>query len=462
MPTTAYISRRTVLPDSVEPAAVLVREERIVAIAPYDAVSTAEVIVDLGDQVLLPGLVDSHVHINEPGRTEWEGFRTATRAAAAGGVTTVIDMPLNCLPETTTVAALAQKRRAAADKCTVDWRAWGGAVGSSAADENSRDLEPLAHDGVAGFKCFLLYPGCEGLGLIDEAHLRVALAIVARTGLPLLVHAELPGPLEIAQARLLPMRPDWQRYSTYLASRPAEAELAAIRLLIELMQELAQHGPAPRVHIVHLSTALALPMLREAKAEGLPITVETCPHYLYFSAEAIETMPPERATLVKCAPPVRDAINRDLLWQAVLDGTIDLIASDHSPCPPQMKSASFESSWGGIASLSLGLPVMWQEGRRRGFSLGDVARLMSKGPALLGGLQHRKGSIAEGFDADLVVFAPDERFTVKPENLHFRHAVSPYLGEELSGVVHRTMLRGQTIFEDGRFPEQVIGREVSE
>ena len=458
MSLTAYISQRVVLPEGVRPAAILVDDDsgRIVRIAEADAPPAAERLCNIGEHAILPGLIDPHVHINEPGRTEWEGFATATRAAAAGGITTVIDMPLNCLPPTTTVAGLEAKRHAAAcgavtakAQCRIDWRAWGGCENG-----NQAHLIPLAEAGVPGYKCFLVYPGCDGLGLIDEANLRRAMPLIAQTGLPLLVHAELPGPLEAVAAALALAVPacDWRDYSVYLASRPDEAELAAIALMIDLCREFGA-----RVHIVHLATALALPMLRDARAEGLPITVETCPHYLHFAAEDI----PGAATHFKCAPPIRSEPNRQQLWDAVLDGTIDLIASDHSPCPQAMKTGnptgSFQTSWGGIASLSLGPSILWTEGR---LTLSDLARLMSSAPAKLAGVAHSKGSIAPGFDADLAIFAPEESFTVAPENLHFRHAISPYLGETLTGVVKQTILRGHTIYDHGRFPGEPIGREV--
>ena len=449
MPTIAYISRRVVFPDGIRPACIVVDSDRglITRLSEADVPAEADHTHDLGEDVLLPGLIDPHVHINEPGRTEWEGYATGTRAAAAGGITTLIDMPLNCLPETTDVPALTLKRIAAQGQCLVDWRPWGGAVNG-----NQQHLTALAQAGVPGFKCFLLYPGCDGFGLIDPQDLRKAMPLIAATGLPLLVHAELPGPLEQAAAALNDH--DWTRYETYLASRPDAAELEAIALMIALCREFNT-----RVHIVHLSSAQALPMLRAARAEGLPLTVETCPHYLHFAAETI----PDRATLLKCAPPIRGQANRALLWAALADGTIDLIASDHSPCPPEMKrqdEGSFLTAWGGIASLSLGLPVVWSGMRSRGFGLERLAHWMAANAARLAGLEKSKGRIAEGFDADLVVFSPEASFKVETEHLHFRHAVSPYVGETLHGVVRQTILRGRPVFTDGKFAGEPRGREA--
>ncbi len=328
------------------------------------------------------------MHINEPGRTEWEGFATATRAAAAGGYTTLVDMPLNCLPETTTVAALQAKRAAAAGKCLVDWAAWGGAVA-----DNQAHILPLARAGVPGFKCFLIYPGCEGFAMIDREQLERALPAIAQSGLPLLVHAELAEPIDAALAQLATGNADWRSYATYLASRPDEAELAAIRLMIHLCR---QYGV--RIHIVHLGTALALPLLAAARAEGLPITAEACPHHLHFAAEDI----PDGATMLKCTPPIRGRANREALWQGLRDGTIDLIATDHSPCPPAMKRLDlgrFDLAWGGIASLSVALPVVWTDASQRGFTLDDVARWMSSAPAALAGFSDRAGALAPGREA---------------------------------------------------------------
>jgi allantoinase len=443
----AFVSARIATPDGIRPGAMIVREGKISGIVPADELSAHAEVHDFGESAILPGLVDSHVHINDPGRAEWEGFETATRAAAAGGYTTLVDMPLNCLPPTATVAALAAKREAAAGRCWVDWLAWGGVV-----SDNQEEIEALGAAGVPGFKCFLIHPGIDGFTMVTEAELRAALPHVARTGLPLLVHAELPGPVDQATRRL--RDGDWKRYSTHLQSRPEEAELAAIRLLLSLCRQYKF-----RLHIVHLSASSALAELCAVRAEGLPVSVETCPHYLHFCAEEI----PDGATLFKCAPPIRSRDNREKLWQGLKDGIIDLVATDHSPCPPAMKQldeGSFKTAWGGISSLSLALPVIWTEASRRGFSLTDLTRWMSEQPARLTGCSARKGRIAEGFDADFVIFEPEAEFVVTKDRLHYRHPVSPYLGERLRGVVKATYLRGQCVFTDGRFCGEARGREI--
>lgn len=419
---------------------------KIRAVTPVDQIQLGVPVQDFGDSALLPGLVDSHVHINEPGRTEWEGFETATRAAAAGGYTMLVDMPLNCLPPTTTVAALEEKRACAREKSRINWALWGGVV-----SDNQQHIEALAGAGVPGFKCFLVHPGIDGFTMVTESELRSALPHVARSGLPLLVHAELPGPVDSATSALAGA--DWHRYETYLRSRPDEAELSAIRLLISLCREFQF-----RLHIVHLASAAALDILRSARKEGLPITVETCPHYLYFAAEDI----PDGATLLKCAPPIRSRENCELLWNALRSGEIDLVATDHSPCPPSMKKiedGDFRTAWGGIASLSVALPVMWTEASKRGFTLSDMAKWMSDGPARLAGCHDRKGRIAAGYDADFVVFDPESEFEVTADRLHFRHKVSPYVGARLRGVVRTTFLRGSCVYRDGKFPGEPSGTE---
>jgi len=443
----AFLSRRVVTPHGIEAAAVLVEDGRILDVVPPHQLPTQISVKDFGEAAILPGLVDSHVHINEPGRTEWEGFRTATRAAAAGGCTLLVDMPLNCLPATTTVAALEAKRDAASGQCRVDWMAWGGVV-----SDNQERIEGLAAASVPGFKCFLIHPGIDGFTMVNERELRAALPHVARTGLPLLVHAELPGRVDAATRRL--GGADWSKYATYLESRPDEAELSAIQLMISLCREY--HF---RLHIVHLATSQALGMLRAAKSEGLAVSVETCPHYLHLSSEKI----PDGQTLFKCAPPIRSRENCEELWRGLQEGVIDLVATDHSPCPPEMKrlgERNFRTAWGGISSLSLALPVMWTEASARGFTLADIARWMAEGPARLAGCGTSKGRIAKGFDADLVVFDPEAEFIATEEHLHYRHRVSPYLGEKLRGEVKATYLRGNCVFGDGKFPGDPSGREL--
>jgi allantoinase len=446
MTTQAYTSRRVITPEGERPAAIVVDGEKIVDITPTDRVPASAEVHDFGNAAILPGLVDSHVHINEPGRTEWEGFETATRAAAAGGYTMLVDMPLNCIPSTSDVAALALKRAAAVGKCRVDWGAWGSVVA-----DNQDHIEPLAAAGVLGFKCFLIHPGTAEFTMVTEQELGAALPRVVRTGLPLLVHAELAGPVDRATKEL--SNSDWRSYATYLKSRPDEAEISAIRMLLEFCREFGF-----RLHIVHLATQQALGMLREARASRLPVTVETCPHYLHFAAEEI----PDGATLRKCAPPIRSRENREILWQGLRDGVIDLVVTDHSPCPPSMKqlgTGSFKSAWGGIASLSIALPVMWTEASARGFTLRDIATWMAEGPANLAGCDARKGALTAGRDADFVVFEPEAEFVVMPERLHYRHPVSAYMGETLRGVVKATYLRGKPVYAEGKFPGEPSGTE---
>jgi allantoinase len=435
-----------VTPEGVRPAAILVEGEKIQAVVSPDQIPKTFETFDFGDAAILPGLVDSHVHINDPGRAEWEGFDTATRAAAAGGYTLLVDMPLNCLPATTTVAALDAKRAATQGRCRVDWAAWGGVV-----QDNQGEIEALAAAGVPGFKCFLIHPGIDGFTMVTEQQLRAALPGVARTGLPLLVHAELPGPIDAATEKLNDA--DWRRYSTYLQSRPEEAELAAIRLLLSLCREYKF-----RLHIVHLSASAGLQELKTARSQGLAVSVETCPHYLHLTSETIK----DGATVCKCAPPIRSRDNCERLWQGLRDGVIDMVVTDHSPCPPGMKrldEGNFRTAWGGISSLSVALSLMWTEASNRGFTLLDIARWMVAAPARLVGCEMPKGRIAAGFDADFVVFDPEREFVVTEERLHYRHPLSPYMGEKLRGVVKATYLRGKPVFLEGEFPGKPAGRE---
>ncbi len=444
----AFLSNRVVTPHGTQPGALLVEDGRIRAICSVSEIPSDVIRHDYSNHAILPGLIDTHVHINQPGRTEWEGFRTATRAAAAGGYTTLIDMPLNCLPETTTVAALEAKRAAAMGECLVDWAPWGGAVA-----DNQQHILPLAHAGVLGYKCFLIYPGCDGFTMIDQQQLEAALPDIARSGLPLLVHAELAGPIDHATATL--QQADWTKYSTYLASRPDQAELDAIRLMIRLCRQYNF-----RLHIVHLSTSLALEDLKAARAEGLPITVETCPHYLHFAAEDI----PNGATLLRCAPPIRSKANQDTLWQALRDNTIDMIVTDHSPCPPEMKrteTGRFDLAWGGIASLPLALSIIHTESTHRGFTLDHIVRWMSSAPASLAGIANQAGALAPGREANFLIFDTDTEFQVTPDRLHYRHPISAYMGETLRGIVQATFLRGEPVYQNGVFPDTPTGRELA-
>jgi len=449
----AFRSTRVLTPQGLAPATLLVEHERITGICGWDEVPPGAHLHDYGDYVLLPGLVDSHVHINEPGRTEWEGFATATRAAAAGGVTTVVDMPLNCIPEVISVQALESKRSSAVGQAWVDWAAWGGVVRG-----NADALKPLIAAGVPGFKCFLVHSGIDGFAWVDEADLRIALGRLRGRGLPLLAHAEVPGPVAAATEALNRAGADWRKYSTYLASRPDAAEVEAIALLIHLAEEFETP-----IHIVHLASAEALPLLADARDRGVPITVETCTQYLWFAAEEI----PEGATEFKCAPPIRGVANREALWGALEDGLIDMVTTDHSPCLPTMKrreEGRWDLAWGGIASLGLALPVLWTAMTRRGLGADSgmerVGQWMAASPAQLAGIFGRKGLLAEGADADIVVFDPDAEWTVTEENLHFRHKVSPYRGANLRGRVLESWLRGASVFSHQQFPGAARGREL--
>ncbi len=421
-------ARRVVTPDGVRPATVAVREGRIVAVAgPGVALDAARIEALPGDQVLLPGLVDTHVHVNEPGRTEWEGFATATRAAAAGGVTTVIDMPLNSRPPTVSAAALRAKRAAAGPRVWVDTGFWGGAVPG-----NLGSLAGLHGAGVFGFKAFLADSGVPEFGWLHPAELDAALAEVAALDALLIVHAEDAGLLAAAPAAR------GRSYRDFLASRPPEAEDAAVAMLLAAA---GRHGA--RVHVLHLASAASLPLIAAARAAGTAVTAETCPHYLTFCAEQV----PDGATEYKCCPPIRDAANRDGLWAGLASGLIDAVVSDHSPCPPELKqraAGDFGAAWGGISSLQLGLPAVWTAARAGGHGLAEVVRGMAAGPAAVAGLA-RKGAIAAGCDADLVAFDDTASFTVDPARLRHRHPVTAYAGRTLTGVVRRCWLRGQEI-----------------
>jgi allantoinase len=436
-------SSRVVLPGGVYPAAILVSGGRIARVGPRGAAFSAGREIDAGDLVVMAGLVDSHVHVNQPGRVEWEGFESAGTAAAAGGTTTIVDMPLNSLPVTTTAVALEAKVADAAGTCRVDFGLWGGIVPG-----NANDLVTLLEAGALGLKAFLVPSGIDEFPAVDDVQLGAAMAAVASSGAPVLVHAEDADEIARGDRRALEERPE--SYAAWVASRPPSAEARAVGRVAELCA-----GTGARAHVVHVAAEEAVDAVRSARSAGLPLTAETCPHYLTFASEDVG----DGDTRFKCAPPIREARHRDALWRGLRDGVLDLVASDHSPCPPELKPAGdFANAWGGIAGLELRLPATWTEARRRGNTLPDLARWLAEAPARLAGLSARKGRIAPGSDGDLVVWDPDREFVVRGESLHQRHRGTPWEGRTLAGVVEATILRGHVIYEGGRVPGSPRGR----
>jgi allantoinase len=437
--------RRVVTPEGERPAAIHVANGLITRISSFDAVDDASELVEAGDLVVGPGLVDTHVHVNEPGRTEWEGFNTATRAAAAGGITTIVDMPLNSIPATVDVDALETKRRAAESQCHVNVAFWGGIVAGS-----ELHIGPLIDAGVRGFKCFLAPSGVAEFPMVTVADLRRALPVLAGragTRCPLLVHAEDPSILKEASGNP-------RAYATFLATRPAEAEVAAIDAMAALAAEYRVH-----VHIVHVSSAEGVASVERAQASGITITAETCPHYLTFSAAEI----PDGATAFKCAPPIRDGSHRDALWQGLARGACEMVVTDHSPAPPALKSAiegDFLTAWGGIASLQLSLAAVWTGAANRGHTVTDVARWMSQRPARLCGLGHRKGALQLGYDADIVLWDSDARTRVVGAALQHRHSLTPYEGRTLGGVVRATYVGGVKVWDGVQLVNPARGRLI--
>ncbi|GHB47195.1 allantoinase [Streptomyces xanthochromogenes] len=426
-------STRVITPEGTRPATVAVADGKIADVLPYEAeVPAGARLEDFGDDVLLPGIVDTHVHVNDPGRTEWEGFWTATRAAAAGGITTIVDMPLNSLPPTTTVENLRVKQEVAASKAHIDTGFWGGAL-----PDNVKDLKPLHEAGVFGFKAFLSPSGVEEFPELNQEQLAQSLAEIAGFDGLMIIHAEDPHELDAAPHLTGP------KYADYLASRPRVSENTAIEGLIAAAKRIGA-----RVHVLHLSSSDALPLIAAAKREGVRLTVETCPHYLTLTAEEV----PDGASEFKCCPPIREDANRDLLWDALADGTIDCIVTDHSPSTADLKTDDFATAWGGISGLQLSLPAIWTEARKRGYGLEDVVRWMSSATANLVGLT-QKGAIEAGRDADFAVLAPDETFTVDPAELQHRNRVTAYAGKTLHGVVKSTWLRGERIQHHGVIAE---------
>jgi allantoinase len=419
---------RVVLGAAEAACSIGIRDGRIDTVAPVGAQLSAlrEVEFD-GDVVVLPGIVDSHVHVCEPGNTDWEGFATATKAAAAGGITTLVDMPIDSVPATVTMEALEAKRAAAQGQCYVDVGFWGGAIPG-----NLAEMRRLRAGGVLGFKCFLVDPGVPDFAPLDAIGMEQALAVGRDLDAPLLVHAE---SAEVA-AGIAPM--SGRIYADYLASRPKKIENLAVAQVIEAARRTGGHA-----HVVHLSSSDAVAMIAEARRDGVRVTAETCPHYLMLAAEEI----PDGATAFKCSPPIREGSNRDSLWSGLQQGVIGSIVSDHSPCTVAMKqitSGDFGAAWGGISSLQLSLSIVWTEARRRNHALSEVAAWMAERPAKVAGLR-QKGKIAPGFDADFCVLAPEESFVVEPDRLYHRNTLTPYAGRRLMGVVRETWLRGERV-----------------
>ncbi|ALO36338.1 cyclic amidohydrolase [Colwellia sp. MT41] len=427
-------------------ACIEIKDQLIHAIHPYGQALTCP-ITDVGEQVIMPGLVDSHVHINEPGRTEWEGFNTATQAAAAGGITTLVDMPLNCIPVTTTKAAFEEKLAAVHDKLWVDCGFWGGVIPS-----NIDDLDDLLTAGVLGVKSFLIDSGIADFPPVEAKDMLAAMPILAKHDVPYLIHAELDcggfHDVEITK-----------EYNSFLASRPKSWENDAISLMVEMARASKKAGDNCKIHIVHLSSAEALATIAQAKAEGLRFSAETCPHYLTLAAENI----PDGKTLFKCCPPIRENKNREHLWQAVTDGRISFIVSDHSPCTPQLKhidTGDIEKAWGGISALQFGLPLIWTEAKDRGFTLVDLARLMSHETAKFAGLDKIKGQISVGHHADILVFDDTASFVISNDMIKHKHKITPYVGRKVNGQIMQTFVRGQQVYCNDQFINTPIGKPL--
>ncbi|KAM8875466.1 allantoinase, mitochondrial isoform 1-T2 [Spinachia spinachia] len=438
----AVRSKRVLLGDQVRPAIIVIKDGKIHQILSDTDFAGGEVL-DVGDSVVMPGIVDCHVHVNEPGRVSWEGFWTATRAAAAGGVTTIVDMPLNSIPPTTTVENFHEKQLEATGKCFVDTAFWGGVIPG-----NQLDLRPMIQAGVAGFKCFLIHSGVEEFPHVTERDLQAAMAQLQGTGSVLLFHAEVDVQQTTQEIG------DPCQYSTFLQSRPDVMEMEAIRTITALCLQYQV-----RCHIVHLSSAKPLELIQEARQAGAPLTVETTHHYLSLCAENI----PAGATQFKCCPPIRGSVNQEQLWSALKAGQIDMVVSDHSPCTPDLKkldNGDFTEAWGGISSLQFGLPLFWSSASKRGFQLSDVVRLLSQQTARLSSLDNRKGSLTPGYDADLVIWEPEKEFVIEEASIHHKNKLTPYLGLTLQGVVCATIVRGQLVYRKDSFCPEPLGKHL--
>ena len=426
----AIKSTRIITPEGEKKGVIIIKDGLIIDVT-ESLNDTDERLIDVLDKVVMPGVIDPHVHINEPGRTEWEGFDTATKAALAGGITTLVDMPLNASPVTTTLKAFEEKLTAAKKYLHTNCGFWGGVIPG-----NENEIEPLIDKGVLGFKAFLTHSGIDEFPNVTEHDLRKVMPIIAKHNLPLLVHCELTSPLSEGKATGV-------RYQNYLNSRPRKWEDDAIALMIRLCEEYNC-----RTHIVHLSSSNSIEQIAKAKQKGLPLTVETGQHYLYFNAEEIK----DGQTQFKCAPPIREKENNEKLWRALKDGIIDFVATDHSPATPNLKelqSGDFMKAWGGIASLQFALPVLWTAAKEKMCSLNEIAKWLSENPAKLIGKQNSKGKIAKGYDADLIVFDEKKTFTVTEDIIKHKHKITPYLNEKLFGVVEQTYLSGENVFDKG-------------
>lgn len=437
----AVISNRVYYQGEVKPGAIIISADKIEAVSNSLPKHFSDEILDQGDLVVAPALIDAHVHINEPGRTEWEGFESATNAAAAGGISTLIEMPLNASPVTTTVSAFKHKIASTEGKLSVDCGFYGGITPT-----NLADLKPLIQAGVWGIKAFMVHSGIDEFPQSGEREFSAALPLLKELGVPLLVHAEM-------ESVAAPKMENSRSYKQYLASRPEQWEYDAIKLLISLAQKYSTH-----IHIVHLAAPLmCLPIISEARRSGVPLTVETCPHYLTFTAEEIA----DGDTRFKCAPPIRNAKNREALWNALKESVLDFVASDHSPAPAvikEIKSGDLSKAWGGISGLQLTLPLIWSGARERGISIPQISSWLSGKPAKIFGLDRMKGEIAPGLDADLVIWNPEEQFVVEAEKLFHRHKITPYDGMKLFGVVKRTFVRGNLVFDNGKVTKDRVGK----
>ena len=422
----------------LQPATITFRHGKIEAI---DFIKLPAAI-SYGHLVIMPGIIDPHVHVNEPGRTEWEGFNTATLAAAAGGITTIVDMPLNASPVTTTLNAFKQKLEASEGQLNVNCGFYGGLV-----PHHKKELENLLNEGILGVKCFLVHSGIDEFPESSKQDIVDILPFLKNANLTLLVHCE----LQTSQP------PEWigdaGSYKSYLQSRPREWENNAISMVIELARDF--HTP---IHIVHVSSSEALPAIALAKASGISISAETCPHYIYFSSEEVQ----DNNTLFKCAPPIREKENNRLLKEALKSRVLDFIASDHSPAPPELKKVEdgdFIKAWGGIAGLQMMLPASWTALKEM-ITLEEFIPMLTSRPAEFLKLEKQKGAISVGLDADFVIWSPEEKFIVSEDDIYYKHKANPYSGRPMFGMVRCTIVNGINVYQDKQIINKNAGKWV--